>query len=401
MIYFSELKGKKVVTEDRVEVGQLDDLIFSATEKPDITKLVVNDRLKNQFIIPTQFLVKIDPQILLKKDYQTGNLGENELYLVKNVLDKQIIDIQDNKIVRVNDVAIQDKAGFYIVGVDIGVLGLLRWFKLEKYFNRFVAKLNIKPVSQFLSWADIQPLELARGQVKLKKEEKKLEKMRPEDLADYLEKTNLVNVKKILNILDEKFAANVIGNLNVNYQTSLFKLFNAEKAARIISAIDPDDAVDVLLTLKEKKRHQVMSFLQEKKFNELNHLLSLSKTPIGKLILSEFITAYSESTANDVIKKIKNETGDFSFLQHIYVVNKQEELIGVFNLHELLLQNSDTPVYRFMTQNVVVVHLTTPGQIALNKIIKYKLSALPVIDDKKHLVGIITIVDIINAFSRS
>lgn len=400
MIYFSELKGKKVVTEDMIEVGSLEDLIFSATEKPDITKIVINNKLNNPLVVPAQYLWKIDSKVLLKKDYQTATLEENELYLLKNILDKQIIDIQGNKIVRVNDVAIQDKAGFYIAGVDIGVLGLLRWFKLEKLFNRIVAKLHLKPVSQFLSWADIQPLELARGQVKLKKEENRLEKMRPEDLADYLEKTNLVNVKKILNILDEKFAASVVGNLNVNYQSSLFKLFSAEKAARIVSAIDPDDAVDVLLTLTEKKRNQVMAYLQEKKFNELKHLISLSKTPIGNLILPEFVTVYSEMTVSDVVKKIKNETEDFSFLQHIYVVNKQEELIGVFNLHELLLQSVDTRVYRFMTQNVVVVHLTTPGQIVLNKIIKYRLSALPVIDDKKHLVGIATIVDVINAFSR-
>src|SRR3989344_5562760 len=393
MIYFSELKGKKVVTEDMIEVGQLEDLIFSATEKPDITKIVVSKKNNNALVIPFSFVLKLDTYITLKKDYLTANLGENELYIVKNILDKQIIDIQGNKIVRVNDVAIQDKAGMYIAGVDIGVLGLLRWFKLERYFNQIVRSLHLKPVLQFLSWADIQPLELARGQVKLKKDEKKLEKMRPEDLADYLEKTNLVNAKKILNILDEKFAASVVGNLNVNYQASLFKLFTPEKAARIVSAIDPDDAVDVLLTLSEKKRNQVMSFLLEKQFKELMHLISLSKTPIGNLILPEFITVNSEDRVSDVIKKVKDETADFSFLQHIYIVNKQNELIGVINLHELLLQTPDTPVYRFMIQNVVVIHLTTPGRIALNKLIKYKLSALPVIDNNKHMVGIITIVD--------
>src|SRR3990167_9022164 len=399
MIYFSELKGKKVVTEDMIQVGILEDLIFSASENPSITKIVVKNKDDIRLTIPVVFLSKINNYIYLKKDFRTTNLAEDELFILKNILDKQIIDLQGNKVVRVNDIAIQNKGGFYIAGVDIGVLGLLRWFKLEKTFRKISSKINFKPVSQFLSWADIQPLELVHGQVKLKKEEQRLEKMRPEDLADYLEKTNLTSVKKILNILDEKFAANVVGNLNVNYQSSLFKLFTPDKAARIIASIDPDDAVDLLLILTEKKRNQVLNYLSEKKYKELMHLMRLSNTPIGNLILPEFIAVYSYDLVGEILKKIRKGTTDFSFLQHVYVVNKQNELIGVANLHELIMQSFQTPIYRFMIQNVVVVHLTTPGEIALKKILKYKLSALPVINNDKQIVGLVTIVDLINAFN--
>ena len=107
-----------------------------------------------------------------------------------------------------------------------------------------------------MSWADIQPLELIRGNVKLRKREK-LEKIRPEDLADYLEKTNVINARKFLKILDTEKAAEVIGNLNINYQTALFKNFHTDKAAKLISFLDPDEAVDVLLTLSKKTGRSV------------------------------------------------------------------------------------------------------------------------------------------------
>ncbi|MBI4225903.1 CBS domain-containing protein [Candidatus Roizmanbacteria bacterium] len=400
MIYFSELKNKVVFTEDKVEVGKLEDLIFLASEKPNVTKVVIRDLRGNKLVIPVAYLKKINDKISIRKDFQTTELTENELHLVKNMLDKQIIDLQGNKIVRVNDIALQDKDGFYIAGVDIGILGILRWLNLEKLLNKIALTFRLKLSSPVLSWADIQPLELTYGKVKLRKEEKRLEKLHPEDLADYLEKTNIVNVRKILKMLDEKFAADVIEKLNINYQTALFKGFSPDKAAKIISLLDSDEAVDVLLTLSHKRRDQVLEFIPEKKKSELIHLLKLSTTPIGNLISTEYVVVYPDTLVSEVFQKIKKDTGDFSYFNHVYVVNKKDELIGVFNLHELLLQSHDAPVYRFMIQNVIVTHLTTPGPIAIKKMLKYKLGSLPVIDDDKRLLGIITITDVINTFGN-
>ena len=81
--------------------------------------------------------------------------------------------------------------------------------------------------------SQIHPLELTRGHVKIKKELKKLQKIRPEDLADYLERTNVSNISRILNVIDEKTATDVIENLNINYQTELFRQFEPKKAAKI------------------------------------------------------------------------------------------------------------------------------------------------------------------------
>ncbi len=315
------------------------------------------------------------------------------MYLLKNIQDKQIIDLRGNKIVRVNDIVLQDKDGFYITGVDIGILGILRWIKLEKYFHRLTNLVNYKAIPKFLSWADIQPLELARGKVKLKKEETRLEKLHPEDLADYLEKTNVINTKRILRMLDEKFAAKVIGKLNINFQTSLFRSFSPDRGAKVIASIDPDEAVDILLTIPSKKRIEIISLLSEIKKKEINHLLQLSRTPIGELITTEYLTTSSQDSAQRVIEKIKAETGDFSYLSAVYVLNNERQLIGVFGTHELLLQDINTPVYKFMFQNIIVIHLSTPVEIAVKKMLKYRLSSIPVIDQEKRILGIVTLDD--------
>lgn len=397
MLYFSEIVGKKVYTEDDIHIGYLEDLIFLAAENPIVTKIVIKDKANQKLIISTDYLQKISKNLTIEKEFLVTYLEENELYLVKNLLDKQIIDLKGNKIVRVNDVALQDKEKLLIAGVDVGVFGIFRRLRIgADNFYKVASLFNIKLASQFLSWVDIQPLELMRGNVKLRKKEEKLEKIRPEDLADYLEKTNVINARKFLNILDTEKASEVIGNLNINYQTALFKNFHTDKAAKLITFLDPDEAVDVLLTLSKKKREEVLEKLNPKIKDQIIHLLKLSKEPIGALLTTEYLTVGPEDTVRQVIDKIKKETKDFSSLYCIYVVNKENQLTGVLSLQEILREDLDMPLYKFMTQNLIVIHLTTPVEIAMNKFLKYHLSSLPVINQEKRMEGIVNFDDITN-----
>ncbi len=400
MLYFSELKGKRVLTEDGIFVGKLDDLIFLLSEKPLLTKLVIKNVNKQEIIIPFIDLKKINEEIKIKKNYIIGKLEANELYLLKNLLDKQIIDLKGNKIVRVNDIAIQDKNEFYVAGVDIGFLGILRWFKIEKIISQILGVFKLKISSNFLSWAEIQPLELARGKVQLKNKEEKLKKVPPEDLADYLETTNVVNAQRILKILDEKQAAEVINSLNLNFQLVLLRHYPPVKAATLINLLEVDEACDILLNLSKKRREMILTLLSEKKRKEIERLMELANTPIGHLLTTDFLTVFPNNLVSEVIDKIKKETADFSYLYTIYVVNQENQLIGVFDLHELLLQSLETPVYRFMTQNLIVVHLNTPLEIVYKKMIKYKLNLLPVIDFKKNILGVVSFDDISETFIK-
>lgn len=399
MIYFSELLHKKVYTEDKIYIGQLSDIIFLATDNPIVTKLVIETpKRREKLIVPISYLQKLNSVINLQKSYQVAELEINELYVLTNLLDKQIIDIKGNKVVRVNDVAIQERPSWYIAGVDIGFFGVLRWFKLESPARDAFNLVGMHPSPRFLAWSDIQPIELARGKVKLKKEDEKLKRMRPEDLADYLEKTNIINTRRVLKLLDEGLAAQVIGNLNINYQTALFRHFHPEKAAEIVRLIDPDEAVDILLTLSPKRRSDILAYLTPLKRREINYLFNLSHTSIGESINSEFLTVRPTDTVNMVFNKIKHDTTDFRWLNYIYVVNAENQLSGVFNLRELLMQSAlDTPVFKFMNQNVIVIHLTTPREIAIKKLLKYRVEALPVIDQSKHILGIVILNDLAEA----
>ncbi len=388
MLYFAEIKNKLVYTEADSYVGKLTDLIFFPFDTPSITKLVVRDKEKTLFI-PLTYLKKINDVVTITKDFYPANLDKNELSVGQSLLDRQIIDVRGHKIVRANDILIQDKNNFLIAGVDIGFLGILRWLKIEDFLLKFTDLVGIKINTNVLPFSDIQSLELGKGKVMLNRRAEKLAKIHPADLADYLETTAFSNVSHIINALDENFAVDVINNLNINYQRALFRSFPPEKAAKILTSLDPDEAVDILLTLSSRRKDSIINNLPPAKKEEINYLLELSKTPIGGLISPEFITVSPEDSIRKVIDKIKKESVDFAFLSDIYVLNKEQQLVGVFNLHELLMQDLSTPVYKFMVNNVISIYLSTPEEIAFKKMLRYKIHALPVINSKKHLLGIV------------
>jgi len=397
MLYFSNLHRKHVVTGDGIEVGRLDDLVLLiSSTQPKITKLLVNLNYGKKIFIPINHLIKINNEIIIEKNFVNVDILANEIFVLRNILDKQIIDLSGEKIVRVNDVAIQvkDNNNFYLTGVDIGFLGILRRLGLENFALKIFYFFGIKIKPHFLPWSDIQPLELTRGQVIINKKEEKLAKIRPEDLADYLEKTNIENAKKILDMLDEKKAIEVVSDLNLSYQSNLLRRLKLEEAVKFIKYIEPDEAVDILLTLREKRRQQIINLLPPEKKKEIVHLLNLSSSPIGELATTEFLTVKPETTVNDVIKLIKKEAVDFAFLTTIYVVDESNKLVGVFNLHELLLQEPLTPVYKFMIQNLIVTHLNTAKEIVLKKMLKYNIQIIPIVDDNNHILGVVTIDDL-------
>ena len=123
MFYFSELINKKVVNENNRTIGKLKDFLFLAEESPKITKLFVRKSKWLSYSIPIQDLKTVNGRIVVSKDFTEKEVSDKEFSLAHNLLNRQIIDVKGGKVVRVNDIAIQDKEDkqeYYIAGVDVG-----------------------------------------------------------------------------------------------------------------------------------------------------------------------------------------------------------------------------------------------------------------------------------------
>ena len=126
MYYFSELYRRKVETEGGYYVGRLVDIVFLQEDTPKITRILVQNGQKNILSIPLSAVRKINHEITINKSFNFSPALPNEITIAKHLLDKQIIDLIGNKIVRVNDVLIQNNPFFYVSGIDISLRGIAR-----------------------------------------------------------------------------------------------------------------------------------------------------------------------------------------------------------------------------------------------------------------------------------
>ena len=337
---------------------------------------------------------KINGTITIAKDYTPVEQADDELSIAKNLLDRQVIDLKGDKVVRINDIIISDSPNLYISGIDISIWGILRRLGLLRPVANFLHNLKIPVKMEALAWGEIQNLELEQGKIQMKVKEDKLSKIRPEDLADHLQSTNIDNIKIFLSKLNPDKAVEVFASLTEAHQTELIRKFKPEIAARFLDLLDPDEAVDILLTISDIRRKSIITHLSPEKHKELSHLLHHSSTPMGELMTTEFLAVQSSFTAKEVTNKIHRDTADYACLYAVYALNEKDQLVGVFSLHELMMQEPDTPVYRFMIQNPITLNLSTPEQIAINRLLRYNLSSLPVIDKEKHILGMVTLDDL-------
>lgn len=391
-MYFSEMYNKKVLTQEGNVLGRLKDVLFLPVETPLLTKIVVKG--KNTHIIAIHSVRKFNGKGIYLNDFTDGVRDDNEISLYDNLQNQQIVDLQGSKLIRVNDVVINTTPQYAVSGIDVGFRGILRWLFFGRMFEDFVRNLPLTKSSEFIPWSEIQPKELTNGRIVLKKAQEQLKKMFPEDLADDLEKTTITNALNILKVMDKEMSAKVIADLKLNYQEEVLNRFPPEKSAEILSIIDPDEAVDVLLAMDPKKKNEILSKMKKDVRTDLEQLLSHAKTPVGHLMTSDFLAVNSDSTVKETLEAVKKEAEDFSEIFYIYVKNKQDQVVGVINLSELLTQKPDTQLFRIMNQNLVLGRLTTPKEIVANKLLKYHLYAMPIVNENKSLLGIVSLQDI-------
>lgn len=395
MLYFSELRGKPVFA-GQLSVGVLDDIVFKVSPAAPVTKLYVKKTNGQKFFLPISFVSKLGDKIYVDVNFTPGELEENELFVGKNISDQQIIDVTGSNIIRVNDVVFIQQPELHISGVDVGFLGVLRWFGIEEVISKLSRKVGLRILPKFLAWTDVAPVELARGKVVMKQADTKLKRLKPEDLAGHLDQTNIRNVRRIVSLFDDEYTAQVIKNLTGLTQTLLIKSFAPDRAAKVLAALETNEAVDILLTLTRHDRDKIINLLNQQDQHKIKRLMGLAKTPVGSIVSNEYVVVKPHTTASETLSTIRKMAADLADLLCVYVENDDNQIIGVFSLFELLIQPADRPVYKFMIQNPIVIHLTTPKEILIRRMIKYQLHVVPVVTEKGHIIGVVKVDDVLS-----
>ncbi|HET9050946.1 MAG TPA: CBS domain-containing protein [Candidatus Dormibacteraeota bacterium] len=399
MIFLSDFLRADVVDVNQRTVGKVRDLLVHMQEPyPAVTAVALRPRGRVPKVIDWSMLRTWDERELSLR-VPAAELAEyghatEDLWLSRDILDKQIVDTDDRKVVRVNDLQLQTQGDrVLVVGVDVGARGILRQLNVEGLGRRVFRATGHDLQQRIVSWDAVDPVHSDERSVRLRISHRKLAKMHPADIADIVEQLGGRDRDLIFAALDDETAADTLEEASEEVQAQILARLDDERAADILEAMSPDEAADLLADLPEDRRGQLISRMDEDEAEDVEELLAYEEDTAGGLMTTEFVAVTVSLTAEQTIDRLRALEPDAESIYYVYVVDEQEHLLGVLSLRDLIVAPPQTPIAELMIKRVIAVPLDATPEDVASAIHKYNLLAVPVVDDEDRIQGIVTVDD--------
>jgi magnesium transporter len=400
--FVSELIGRQATIND-LPIGRVRDFLVRKPDAtfPEIDGLAVKTAQGLRFA-PIETVADIDRNgtvALTMAPKEPAPPQAEELYLVQDLLDKQIVDVDGRRVVRINDIEIASTGGrLRVVAADVGVAGLLRRLGLRSLGKRLVPKVYRDLPRSMIAWDSVAPIRQPNpADVRLSVKESKLARLHPSELAEIISELSAREAAAIVTSLDDETAADAFEHLDAETQKTIIEDLGTERAADIIEEMDADDAADLLAELPEEQQTELLAEMNAYTAGELRELVKYAEDTAGGLMTTDYVWIYPHRTTQATIRKIREIAPTSEFIYYLYVVDKEDQLLGVLSLRTLLLALPTAFVDRIMESDVVTVAPDTPADDVAATIAKYDLLAVPVVDRTGKMLGIVTVDDAIDA----
>jgi magnesium transporter len=324
------------------------------------------------------------------------DIAANGHLLAEVILDKQIVDLNGRKLVRVNDVRLVSVAtGTFAIAVDIGLEGLLRRIGVSGIMKSLLKVFNLNLPAKFILWDDVQAIDFSKLNIKLSKSYTKLHTLHPSDLADIIEDLGRHASATVFSALDEEKAADVLEELEPNAQIQMVESLPVEKMADVLEKMPADEVVDILDELEEEKAESLLNEMATESSREVRELLEYTKDMVGSIMTTDVIYFNEDKTVDDILKELRIKKPEQAELYNLFVTENNEELIGTFTLRDLVISEPLTPIKNIMKSDPISLSDVQKIEDIAEIISKYNLLAVPVVDQKNLLQGMVVVDDVV------
>lgn len=322
--------------------------------------------------------------------------GIPDQVLVRSILDKQIVDMSDARVVRVNDLQIADwKGDFRLIGVDIGLRGLLRRLGWEGWVLPLLQKIRVPLEHDLIPWDLVESVPVNFSHLRLTVPSQKMREMHPADLADILDDLSVHEGLNLIRSLDPETAAETLAEAEDETSAQIISQMAPEKASDILEEMNPDDAADILQDLDENKAEEILQHMQADEAGDVRELLGHDEDTAGGMMSTGFATIFEDFTVDDALRHLRLLAPDLEIIYYLYVTDAKGVLKGVVSIRDLLVSGPSTPVASIVTDKLIFVQADTPKEEVASLISKYDLLAMPVLDEDGTIMGVVTIDDVI------
>ncbi len=400
-IFISEVYKKPVLDQTGEEIGRLRDVIIGVGEPfPAVTALFV-DSGKETYVLPWDVINLFNRRVIsvntVLRNLGPASVSPNDILICRDLLDKQIVDINGAKLVRVNDLELGDVKGrLCLVAADIGLRGLLRRLGVEKQGERFLYLFNYRLQHKLLGWHYVQTIEPKLTRLTLNVSMQKVSSLHPADLAEIISEVSQKERTVIFGTLDVDTAAEALHELEPRVQADIIDDMSKERASDILERMPPDEAADVLGDLPEAKAQELINLMEKEEAEDVQELLEHEEDTAGGLMTTEYLAFPPDMTVEEAVKELRLEAPNVETIYYLYVLDDEERILGVLSLKHLILASQQAALRDIMTTPVKTLTLEAGKKDVAEVISKYNLLAAPVVDENAVMRGIVTVDDVVD-----
>ena len=402
-IYVSEILGRPVLDREGEEAGRLEDFTIATDDLfPRVSGLVVRKK-KRRYVIPWE-AVNIFNKKVISMQGGAGELKSSpapglEMLAVADLLDKQIVDINGAKVVRVNDLKLGEvKGSLCLIAADVGVSGLFRRLGIRKRWGALARFLGYRQATSLISWNFLQPLAPELGRLALTVPRRQLGMLHPSDIAQIIYEVSARDKQALVEGLDVETAAETIHELEPDVQASIITRMDEEQAADILEAMPPDEAADIVADLSEEKAQEILELMEKEEAQDVQELLVHEEDTAGGMMTTEYLSLTPDMTVEEALAQYRLEAPDVeqASAYTLYVLSGEERLLGEVPLMDLILNPPGRTVGGIMRTDFRHAGAGEDEREVAEIISKYNLLALPVLDEDKKMLGIVTVDDVVD-----
>ncbi len=402
MLYLSQMLGEPVVDANGEKIGSISDLAIQTGEVfPRITSLAFLGPGKTPFMISWRKYVDsfTEEGLRLKVDraaIRFSYLQPAEVLLARDLLNRQIVDTQGMKVVRVNDLKLSISGSqLRLLGAEVGMRGILRGLApwVEKAVCA-VSKAFGRPIDErIIAWNYMDLLDRDLSKVQLSVTHTRLEELHPADVADILEQLDPKQRTNVFKHLDDAQAGEAITEMEDEFQADIIEGLDERRASRLLRDMDPDDAADIVGDLPYEKAETLLRLMGVESAAEIRQLLGYKEDTAGGLMTTQYVAMHASDTVEETTEVLRALEEDHPTVSYVYVLDEYDKLVGVLSLRTLVLAQSQTQLGNIMFDELITSLPETPEDELAADISKYDLLAMPVVDESGRLLGIVTVDD--------
>ena len=225
----------------------------------------------------------------------------------------------------------------------------------------------------------------------------KFDELHHADVAEILEELHFDQATYIIKLLDSEETSDILIELDDDYREKILKNLSTKEIAEEVEELDTDDATDIIAELPEHRQKKVISKIEDKDHKaDIKELLKYDDDSAGGLMAKELIKVNENWSVTRCVKEMRLQASEVTRVHSVYVVDNNDILLGRLSLKDLLVANPKSNIKSIYISNVDFVNVNDSGEHVASIMQKYDLGAIPVVDDKKMLLGRITIDDIVD-----